>query len=208
MASSDQPEWTGNDTLPDFNSKLFYSPPCSTTLLSLSAHSTLSIVPGTPGADLSVLFLSVSRPFAYYQPHVPLRGTLSAVGAIHAQKSIPALSYARMPLQNALLEPTFSEFHNSTTHMDMSILGKRLKTDMNTSNASNPKCKEFKHQEALLLFEVTRTDSAVCQSERNLAQMQLDKSTVCSTLYKYHVAGMQRRFNMAKSHVGSIHNSI
>ena len=141
MASSNQPEvpandsamsaqWTGNDTLPDSDPKLSQSPPCSTALLSLSAHSTLSTVPGTPGADLSVSFLSVGRPFTYHQPHVPLRGTPSAVGAIYAQKSIPALSYIRTPLWNALLEPSSSEFHNSTTCMDVSILGKRLKVRM------------------------------------------------------------------------------
>ena len=70
MASSDQPEvladdsatsaqWTGNDTLPDSDPKLSKSLPCSTALLSLSAHFTLSTAPGTPGADLSVSFLSV-----------------------------------------------------------------------------------------------------------------------------------------------------
>ena len=127
MASSDQPEvladdsatsaqWTGNDTLPDSDPKLSKSLPCSTALLSLSAHFTLSTAPGTPGADLSVSFLSVGWPFAYHQPHVPLRGTLSAVGAIHAQKSIPTLSYTGTPLRNALFKPISSKFHNSTTH--------------------------------------------------------------------------------------------
>ena len=38
--------------------------------------------------------------------------------------------------------------------------------------------------------------------------MQLDESTACGTLYKYCVVEMQRRFDMAESHVGSIHNFI
>lgn len=76
------------------------------------------------------------------------------------------------------------------------------------TDASDPKREEFKHQEALLLLEVMRAKSAVCQSERNLAQMQLDESTTRGTLYKYRVAEMQRRFNMAESHIGSIRNSI
>jgi len=104
MASASQPEVPANDSVTSaqridslldsdpsgsIHSK---SPPCpSTAPVSLRAHSTLSTVPGTPGADLSVSFLSINQPLASCQPHVPLRGTPSAVGAIHAQKSISAV---------------------------------------------------------------------------------------------------------------------
>ncbi|KAF8451175.1 hypothetical protein L210DRAFT_3640259 [Boletus edulis BED1] len=171
MASADQPEFSASDSLyvrptdslPDSDpaANLSVSPlhRHSTAPQSISAQSTLSTVPGTPGADrLSLSLLSIGQSPLPHQPRVPLRGTPSAVGAICARNSIHALSYTGTPLRNALLEPAS---HSSTisTHMAASILGKRLRTDVD--DTSDPEREEFERQEALLVVEVARVQLAV-----------------------------------------------
>ena len=79
---------------------------------------------------------------------------------------------------------------------------------MDVSDASDPEREEFEHQEALLLVGVVRAQSAIRRYEKNLAQAQLDETMVLGTLYKCHITEMQRRFDMAESHLRSICNSI
>ncbi|KAF8433354.1 hypothetical protein L210DRAFT_3507106 [Boletus edulis BED1] len=207
MASADQPEFSASDSLyvrptdslpeSDPAANLSVSPlhRRSTAPQSISAQSTSSTVPGTPGADrLSLSLLSIGQSPLPHQPRVPLRGTPSAVGAIRARNSIHALSYTGTPLRNALLEPAAS------------ILGKRLRTDID--DTSDPEREEFERQEALLVVKVARVQLAVRRSEKDLVRAQLDETTVLDTLHKCRLAEMERRFDMAESHLGSIRNSI
>lgn len=119
-----QHEW-GDASLPDSDpSNLSKSPPRSAALL--GANSTLSMVLGTPSADLSSSLLSVGRTTTSRSYlGVPMRGTPSAVGAIHPWKLIPTPPYAVMPLQNSLLGLSPHEFREPT--VEMSIIEKQLK---------------------------------------------------------------------------------
>ena len=76
------------------------------------------------------------------------------------------------------------------------------------SDTSNPKHEEFEHKEALLIVQVMRAKVALHQSEKHLAQAQLDGTTALGNLHKCCVVEMQRRFDIAESQLGSIHNSI
>ncbi|KAF8417607.1 hypothetical protein L210DRAFT_879263 [Boletus edulis BED1] len=221
MASADQPEFSASDSLyvrptdslPDSDpaANLSVSPlhRRSTAPQSISAQSTSSTVPGTPGADrLSLSLLSIGQSPLPHQPRVPLRGTPSAVGAIRARNSIHALSYTGTPLRNALLEPA-SRSSTISTHMAASVLGKRLRVRTQYINdTSDPEREEFERQEALLVVEVARVQLAVRRSEKDLVRAQLDETAVLDTLHKCRLAEMERRFDMAESHLGSIRNSI
>ena len=76
------------------------------------------------------------------------------------------------------------------------------------SDTSDPKRKEFEHKEVLLIVQVVRAKAALHRSEKHLVRAQLDETTALGNLHKCHVVEMQRRFNIAESQLGSIHNSI
>ena len=73
-------------------------------------QSSLSTLPGTPNADSSQSLLTIGssttfcQPTIDFKPHVqgPLKGTLSAVGAIQRQKSLSSIPFNPTPLQQHL----------------------------------------------------------------------------------------------------------
>jgi len=79
---------------------------------------------------------------------------------------------------------------------------------MDLSDTSDPKHNNYKCKEALQLVEVARAQSAVCRYEKELAHAQLKHSAALSNLYRCHSWEMQRRFDIAESHLGSVRNSI
>ncbi|KAG9307891.1 hypothetical protein JVU11DRAFT_13041 [Chiua virens] len=225
MESSDQPDVSANgseasNTLPNelsgkHNTSVSSPLPANSTapIMTASNWSSPGIALGTPGVDMSMLMLPAGRPSSF-RACVLMMGTPSAVGAFPVLKTVAGRAFiggvaTPGPVQ-AFVTCTPLATHESLVDMDVeaSILGKQFKPDVEPSDPPDVECDEYQAQNAMLLLDVARAKSTVRCCKMELAQAQLDKSAALGRLYKCHINEMKRMFNVAESHLGSVHNSI
>ncbi|KAI5981668.1 hypothetical protein EDD15DRAFT_2203705 [Pisolithus albus] len=220
MTSSDQPESPAND------STTLFQPAGSITGLPellgrsesprqsrapLTLESTSSVVPETPGADLSVSLSSINvEPGSFSQAKlsVPSRGTPSAVGALSIRrKAMINPPYVGTPLRNAWLGATPGKLHDLNADVQ-AVLGKRLKTDSDYSDPADIDNEEFDQKEAFLLLDVVRAQAVVRRLERQLMDAKIDENVALGSLYRCRAQESERRLEDAEAEFGCIRNSI
>ncbi|KAI5981276.1 hypothetical protein EDD15DRAFT_2204161 [Pisolithus albus] len=169
-----------------------------------------SMVPETPGADLSISFRSIkAEPASSHraEPGMPLKGTPSAIGALCIWRSMVNLPFAGMPLQNAWFGLTPGRMHDPTAQVH-AVLGKRQKTELDFSDSVDEDHEEFNQQEAYLLLDIARAQATVRRLEQQLVHAKLDENIALGNLYKCRAQESERRLENAEAELGCIRNSI
>ncbi|KAI6012107.1 hypothetical protein BKA83DRAFT_4131033 [Pisolithus microcarpus] len=217
MASSDWPQSLANNLIAPFqqvdapsNLPNHAESPCQSMHVPLTIQYTSSMVPETPGANLSISFPSIKAEPAsshWAEPSMPLKGTPSSVGAFCIWKLVVNLPFAGMPLWNAWLGPTPRRMLNSTMQIH-TILGKWQKSEQDFSDPIDIDHEEFNQQEVFLLLDIARAQATVRCLEWQLVHVKMDENIALGNLYKSQARESERRLENAEAELGCIHNSI
>ncbi|KAI6020824.1 hypothetical protein BKA83DRAFT_4494659 [Pisolithus microcarpus] len=212
MASSDWPQSLANNSIAPFQQVDAPSDlpnhaesPHQSMHVPLTIQYTSSMVPETPGADLSVSFPSIkAEPASSCQaePSMPLKGTPPSVGAFCIWKSVVNLPFAGTPLWNTWLGPMPGRMLNSTTQIH-AILGKWQKSEQDFLDPIDVDCEEFDQQEVFLLPDIARAQATVRCLKWQLVHVKMDENVALGNLYKSQAQESKRRLENAEAELSS-----